>query len=198
MRNALRPSLTAWRRYRAEMAGSKTYKRLRWVATCGALAYILLLSVPQVLFAYEVSHGNIKVYSRQPIDRNIHAILDRVEGKLAASGVNDPDVRATNLHCRQPRALRLPQSIRRRQLVRQGLFRAARDKCLREQVGPRKRRGVPRCRCEQRKNVERSHRPRGHALPRQEETRVPEELDAAGVEARGLQRVCGGRDAARS
>jgi hypothetical protein len=92
MKNALRESLTAWRQYMAGMTGSRTYRALRWFAACGALGYILLLSFPQVLFAYEVSHGNIKVYSRQPIDRNIHAILDLVEGKLAASGVNDPAV----------------------------------------------------------------------------------------------------------
>src|SRR5262245_17557614 len=75
---------------RNSLRSSKTYKAFRWAVGCSALAYLLLLSFPQLLFAYEVSHGRIQVYARQPIDRNIHAILDRVEVKLAASGVNNP------------------------------------------------------------------------------------------------------------
>src|SRR5262245_42606956 len=54
-----------------------------------ALAYLLLLRFPQVLFAYEVSHGNFQVYSREPLDPNIHRILDNAEARLSASGIHE-------------------------------------------------------------------------------------------------------------
>ena len=54
-----------------------------------ALAYVALLSFPQVVFAHETTHGNFRVYSREPLDPSIPAILDGVEAKLAASGIAD-------------------------------------------------------------------------------------------------------------
>jgi hypothetical protein len=68
---------------------SKTQRVLRYLAASAALAYIFLLSFPQVLFAYEVSHGNFTVYSRAPLDPNIHRILDGVKARLKASGIDD-------------------------------------------------------------------------------------------------------------
>ena len=46
-----------------------------------------------MLFAYEISHDNMTVYSREPLDPNIHALLDRVEAKLAASAINNPNIK---------------------------------------------------------------------------------------------------------
>lgn len=93
MRKALSSALTAWRQYRAAKARSRSYKAISYLAASATLAYAFLLSFPQVLFAYEISHGNLKVYSREPLDQNIHAILDSVEAKLSASGVNDNGLR---------------------------------------------------------------------------------------------------------
>jgi len=93
MRKALTSALGVWRQYRAARARSKTYKALRYLAASATLAYIFLLSFPQVLFAYQTSHHNFKVYSREPLDQNIHSILDSVEAKLSASGINDKGLR---------------------------------------------------------------------------------------------------------
>jgi len=56
------------------------------------LAYILLLCFPQVVFAYETSHGNFRVYSQRPLDDGLVAVLDMAEAKLSASGIDDPRV----------------------------------------------------------------------------------------------------------
>ena len=102
MRKALSSALTAYRQYRAAKARSKTYKALSYLAASATLAYIFLLSFPQALFAYQTTHNNFKVYSREPLDRNIHAILDGVEAKLSASGINDkglkPRIFISNSH----------------------------------------------------------------------------------------------------
>jgi hypothetical protein len=68
-------------------------KALRYLLVSATMVYGFVLCFPQVLFAYEVSHDDFKVYSREPLDPNIHAILDDVEGKLSASGIHDKDLR---------------------------------------------------------------------------------------------------------
>src|SRR5262249_1427735 len=55
-------------------------------------AHILLLCFPQVLFAHAISYRNLSVYSREPIDQNIYAVLDKVESRLATSDINDSEV----------------------------------------------------------------------------------------------------------
>ena len=80
MRRVLGLALTTYRRYA---------KALRYVAAFATLAYVFLLSFPQVLFAYEVSHGSFQVYSQRPLDANINRILDDVEARLSASGIKD-------------------------------------------------------------------------------------------------------------
>ncbi len=56
------------------------------------LAYLLLLSFPQVVFARSVTYHNFRVYSTAPIDGSIYTDLDKAERKLAASEINDPRV----------------------------------------------------------------------------------------------------------
>ena len=51
-------------------------------------AYLLLLCFPQMLFAHQLSYRHINVYSREPLDKSIYDVLDRVESRLAASGIN--------------------------------------------------------------------------------------------------------------
>lgn len=78
--NVLSSALNVYRRYRATF---------RYLLASLTLAYIGVLSFPQMLFACEVSHNNFRVYSREPLDPTIHAVLDRAEAKLSASGIND-------------------------------------------------------------------------------------------------------------
>ena len=68
--------------------------RARWrhLPAMMAGAYLLLLCFPQVLFAHQLSYRNLGVYSREPLDESIYDVLDRVESRLAASGING-DVR---------------------------------------------------------------------------------------------------------
>jgi hypothetical protein len=61
---------------------------LRQLPAWIAAAYLLLLCFPQVLFAHELSYRNLTIYSREPLDKSITDVLDRVESRLAASGIN--------------------------------------------------------------------------------------------------------------
>lgn len=102
MKKALSSTLTAYRGYRAAKANSKAYRIARYLVVSAGVAYVLLLSFPQVLFAHEISYRNLKVYSREPLDQNIYAVLDKVESRLAASEINNQEIRPkifiTNSH----------------------------------------------------------------------------------------------------
>lgn len=102
MRNALSSTLTTYRQYRAAKANSRAYRIVRYLFLSAAVAYVLLLSFPQVLFAHEISHGSFKVYSRDPLDQNIYVVLDEANSRLAASEINNQEVRPkiflTNSH----------------------------------------------------------------------------------------------------
>lgn len=93
MTKTLSAVLSAYRQYKTFKAGSKAYRTVRYLGVSAAVAYVLLLSFPQVLFAHEMSYRNLTVYSREPFDKNIYAVLDRVESQLAASEINNPEVR---------------------------------------------------------------------------------------------------------
>ena len=82
-------ALTSSRQRLTAKARSKPYRVLRYLIASSGLAYIFLLSFPQALFAFETSHNSFRVYSREPLDPNIHAVLDSVEAKLSASGIDD-------------------------------------------------------------------------------------------------------------
>src|SRR5712692_7433687 len=93
MKKALSSALAAYRRYKVAKANSRAYRILRCLLVSIVVAYVLLLSFPQLLFAHEVSYRNLKVYSREPLDQNIYAVLDRVESRLATSGINNQEVK---------------------------------------------------------------------------------------------------------
>ena len=93
MNHTLSSAFDVYRRYRAAKAKSKLYRTLRYLFVSLAAAYVLLLCFPQVLFAHQITYKNFTVYSREPLDQNIYAVLDKVEAKLAASQVNDPQVK---------------------------------------------------------------------------------------------------------
>jgi len=93
MKKALASVIGVYRQYMAAEANSRAYRVFRYLVISIVVSYVLLLCFPQVLFAHEISYRNLKVYSREPLDQNIYAVLDRVESKLAASGANNQDVR---------------------------------------------------------------------------------------------------------
>ena len=93
MNKALASALAAYRQYRAAKAKSRVYKIARYLFVSMAAAYFLLLIFPQVLFAHEISHGNAAVYSREPLDQNIQAVLDKAEARLATSEINTQEVK---------------------------------------------------------------------------------------------------------
>jgi len=93
MNNALSSAWDAYRRYRAAKAKSKLYRTARYLFLGFAAAYVFLLCYPQVLFAHQITYKNFTVYSREPLDQNVYALLDKVEATLAKSEINDNAVR---------------------------------------------------------------------------------------------------------
>ncbi len=55
-----------------------------------AVAYILLLVYPRILFSYQVSHRGFEVGADAPIDPSITTVLDAAAERLAQSSINDP------------------------------------------------------------------------------------------------------------
>jgi hypothetical protein len=84
--------LNAYREYRAAARKNKPYRIARYAFLLFAAAFVFLLVYPQVLFAHEVRYKNFTVYSRQPLDQNIYAVLDKVEAQLSKSPINDTSV----------------------------------------------------------------------------------------------------------
>ena len=93
MSNALSSAFDAYRRYRAAKAKSKLYRAGRYVCLSFVAAYVLLLCFPQVLFAHQVTYKNFTVYSREPLDQNVYAMLDKVEARLVTSEINNTNVK---------------------------------------------------------------------------------------------------------
>src|SRR4029077_4471568 len=93
MSKALSSALDAYRQYRAAKAKSRAYRTARYLFVSIAAAYFLLLIFPQILFAHEISYGNVAVYSREPLDQNIDAVLDKAEARLASSEINTEEVK---------------------------------------------------------------------------------------------------------
>jgi hypothetical protein len=93
MKIALASALTSYREFRAAKARNRLYRVIRNLVVSLGAAYLLLLCFPQVLFAHEVSYKNFTVYSREPLGRNVYALLDKVETRLSASVINNQAVK---------------------------------------------------------------------------------------------------------
>ena len=93
MNSALSSAWDAYRRYRAAKAKSKLYRTARYLFVGLAAVYVFLLCYPQVLFAHQVTYKNFTVYSREPLDQNVYAMLDKVEATLATSEINNTAVK---------------------------------------------------------------------------------------------------------
>jgi len=88
MNKALTSAIAAYRQYREAKNKSRAYRIFRYLLFAFVIAYLLLLCFPQVLFAHEISYGNFQVYSSEPMDQQINAVLDKVDARLATSGIN--------------------------------------------------------------------------------------------------------------
>lgn len=93
MNNALTSAWDVYCRYRAAKAKSKLYRTVRYLFLGLAAAYVFLLYYPQVLFAHQVTYKNFTVYSREPLDQSIYAMLDKVEATLATSQINNTAIK---------------------------------------------------------------------------------------------------------
>jgi hypothetical protein len=69
------------------------YKISTIVLSVAGVAYLLLLSFPQALFAYSTEHGKFRVHSREPLTPEIEKVLDTAEARLQTSPIYDDDVR---------------------------------------------------------------------------------------------------------
>ena len=81
-----------WKRIKAakKKPKSKPQKVAEALTLTLLLAYLLLLSFPQMVFARSVTYHNFRVYSTAPIDGSVYSILDKAEQKLVGSEINDP------------------------------------------------------------------------------------------------------------
>lgn len=93
MKKTLSSVATAYRQYRAAKRKSRVYRAVRYALFSIVFAYLLLLCFPQVLFGHQISSGNLTVYSREPLNQEMNAVLDRVQQRLAASPINSADVK---------------------------------------------------------------------------------------------------------
>ena len=58
-----------------------------------AILHSLLVVFPQPLLRHRVSHANFTVYAPEPFPPEIHPVLDRSRALLAASTIDEPDLR---------------------------------------------------------------------------------------------------------
>ena len=70
----------------------KIYRFSSGIISVSAIAYILLLSFPQMLFANSATHGHFTVYSNGLIDKNVVSVLDAAEERLQTSPLYDTSV----------------------------------------------------------------------------------------------------------
>ncbi len=90
MKKFFHSTLSAYRRYRDFRKQSKIYRTYRifnYVFVSLLTAYLLTIAFPQYLFANHISYGKFDVYSRGPVDENIHSVLDSAEEKLHRSPI---------------------------------------------------------------------------------------------------------------
>ena len=78
---------------RMKKLNPKLRRVVRYAFLSLAAAYLLLLIFPQFIFAHEVTYKNFTVYSRQPLDKDVYTMLDKVEQRLATTSLNTTDVK---------------------------------------------------------------------------------------------------------
>src|SRR6185503_15404985 len=93
MRSRASAALARGRDYRSLVRNSRAYKVARFAVLSLACVYVVLLSFPHPLFAHVTNHNYFTVYSRDPLDEHVYAVLDRAHLKLTASPLYVLDVR---------------------------------------------------------------------------------------------------------
>lgn len=93
MKTFFSSAVASYREFKAARKKSKAYRITRNVIILASAAFILLLSFPQLLFAHEVSYNGFKIYSQQPIDPSVTAVLDKVQAKLGSSPLKNDEVK---------------------------------------------------------------------------------------------------------
>src|SRR4051812_29034463 len=78
------------RRGLATIRKSRSARIARLSLALVAVAYVLLIAYPGLLFAHEFSYGRFEVESDAPIDGRIVAVLDDAAARLARSPLNEP------------------------------------------------------------------------------------------------------------
>jgi hypothetical protein len=94
--------------------GAWLNRRLRVTAAVVALAYLAILTFPDVLFAHHMTRGNFRVASDAPIDPALAAVLDRAAARVRSSVIDDPAMIHRVYLCQSPwrRALLAPTSLK--------------------------------------------------------------------------------------
>lgn len=93
MKTFFSSAVASYREFKAARKKSKAYRITRNVIILASAAFILLLSFPQLLFAHEVSYNSFKIYSQQPIDPGVTAVLDKVQARLESSPLKNDEVK---------------------------------------------------------------------------------------------------------
>jgi hypothetical protein len=86
----MRQLLTRLRRKRKPQ--SRARRIADWFATVVVLAYLVLLCVPQIVFAHSVSYRHFRVYSESELSPNIRSVLNRADQRLTGCEINEPKV----------------------------------------------------------------------------------------------------------
>ena len=71
----------------------RTYKVASIAVTILAVAYLVLLTFPQALFAYTTEHNNFRIYSREPIRPELATVIKSAETRLKSSPIYDETFR---------------------------------------------------------------------------------------------------------
>jgi hypothetical protein len=93
MKTTLTTLAKSYRSYRTALKNRPVFRLLTYIPWVLVLGYVLLLCFPQVIYGHEMTYKNMTISSRGPVDESIRTVLDKVESRLAASPLNNPEVR---------------------------------------------------------------------------------------------------------
>ncbi len=78
--------------FRADRPKSTGYRIVSFSLAAIFAAYFFTICYPQYLFAHHLEYKNFSIYSREPLDESIYAVLDATEAKLSTSAIYDPEI----------------------------------------------------------------------------------------------------------
>jgi len=86
----------------------KAARRRPWIRAARRMiaavlsVYLLILILPELLFAHHLHHRNFHVYSEIPIDRGVIAVLDEAATLMARSSLDEPKMEHRLFLCDSP------------------------------------------------------------------------------------------------